>query len=65
MNGKKLLSDFFIDNKLSQSQKENTWVLTSDDEIIWILKKRIDNRFKLNEQTKRVCSIEIIDLQLH
>ena len=57
MNGKKKLSDYFSDNKFNIHQKEETWLLCSDDEIIWIVGERSDNRFKVNELTKKVFKI--------
>ena len=47
MKGKKKLSDYFIDKKISVSEKEKTWVLTSDDNIVWILGEQIDDRYKI------------------
>lgn len=55
MKGRKKTSDFFIDNHYSQSKKENTWVLTtSNDEIIWIVGARADNRFRIGASTQQV-----------
>lgn len=54
MKGKKKLSDFFIDKKLSISQKENTWLLTSNGKIAWIIGQRIDDRFKITDKTLKI-----------
>lgn len=54
MKGKKKLSDFFNDEKMSILEKEKTWILTtSKNEIIWVVGKRLDNRFKNNISTKK------------
>lgn len=57
MMGKKKLSDFFKDSKFTLSQKEQTWVLCSNNKIIWIIGHRIDNRFKVTEETKNILQL--------
>ncbi len=60
MNKKKKMSDFLIDNKISLIEKENIYVLTSDENIIWIVGHRIDNRFKITDETKDIIKITYI-----
>ena len=56
---KKKLKKFFVDEKVSLADKENIWVVTSGERIVWVAGYRIDERFKVGEQTKQVYSIAI------
>ena len=57
MKQKKKLSDFFIDNKLSLFAKAKIFVLTSEEQIVWIIGHRLDNRFKIEPTTGKVLRI--------
>ena len=59
MEGKKKLSKYFKDEKYSQFDKENQWVLTSDNEVVWIIGKRADRRFISNKNSKKRMYISI------
>jgi len=60
MKGQKKLSDFFIDKKISVTQKENTLLLTSNGKIIWVIGHRIDERFKITEKTDTIYIAELV-----
>ncbi len=62
MDGIKKVSDFFIDSKLSLADKENTWILTSAGEIVWIVGMRLDDRFKITEKTKNILLLTLMDV---
>ena len=57
MNGKKKLSKYFKDEKYSLLDKENQWLLCSEDQIIWVIGKRADNRFINKETTQNNIKI--------
>ena len=58
MNGKKKLSKYFKDEKISILDKEKIWLLCSEDQVAWVIGKRLDNRFRITDKTKNTLKIE-------
>ncbi len=59
LNGKKKLSKYFKDEKLSINEKENSWLLCANNEIVWVIGRRLDNRFKITKNTSSILKMEL------
>jgi len=61
MAGFKKLSDLFVDKKLNNFEKEYVRVLENgNNEIIWVVNVRMDDRFKITANTKQILRIEYL-----
>jgi tRNA(Ile)-lysidine synthase len=60
-NSKKL-HDFFIDEKIPYSKRRFLPVFTDSEKILWIGKLRLDERVKLDKNTKKILYIKIFDV---
>jgi len=60
MHGKsKKVSKLFKDEKLSLIEKEKTWILCSENQIVWVVGIRQDERFKIENTTNKILKIEL------
>lgn len=57
MNGRKKVSDFLIDQKVSMAEKERQFVLLSDNEIAWLVGRRTSDDFRITDKTDKVLRI--------
>ena len=57
MKGSKNVSDFLNDLKLEPSQKKKQFVLLNNNNIVWVVGQRIDNRFRITDKTKEVLEL--------
>lgn len=60
MTGKKKVSDYLTDKKMTLFEKEKQYVVCSEGHIVWLVGERIDDRFKVTDRTKRVLVLRII-----
>jgi len=59
LQGRKKLSKYFKDEKMSLLEKENIWLLCSKNEIVWVIGKRLDDRYKITNKTKKILKITL------
>lgn len=59
MKNYKKVSDFLIDRKTPLLLKNNTLLLTSGEEIVWVVGMRIDDRFKITSNSKNALKITV------
>ena len=57
MNGSKLISDLFTDLKFSEKEKNETWLLEADGEIVWVLGYRASQTYKVSKNATRYLII--------
>ena len=59
MKGTKKISDFLSDEKISSLEKKERLVLTNSGRIVWVIGLRIDERFKVTTETKKILKLTI------
>ena len=58
--GRQKLKKFFIDHKVSRSQRAKCPIVLSRNEIIWVVGQRLDNAVKIGPQTRRILKAELL-----
>lgn len=56
----KKVSDFFVDAKFSAVEKAGCRLLLSGGEVAWIAGRRLDERFKVTDATRRVLRVTVV-----
>lgn len=59
MKGRKKLSDFFTDLKMSLFEKESQWLLCSGEEIVWVIGRRISHLCRITQESKTICRVSV------
>lgn len=59
MKGKQKISKYFKDHKFNRFRKEETWLLCSGEDIVWIVGERSDDRFKVDSVTREIYTISL------
>jgi len=60
LNGFKKVKDIFIDKKVPREERKRIPILESQGDIVWVGGIRVDHRYRVTEDTKRIlrCKIE-------
>lgn len=58
--GSQKLQDYFTNEKLSSMEKAQVWILTSGDDIVWIVGMRLDHRYRVTPETQAVTMVKWI-----
>ena len=59
MKGRKLDSDYLTDCKVSTAERKRQLVVTCGQDIIWLLARRPDNRFRVTDKTSKQLILTI------
>lgn len=59
MRGQKKVSDYLIDTKVAVTNKEQQCTLCTGETIMWLIGRRIDDRFKVTETSKKAIKITL------
>jgi len=59
MEGEKKVKDFFIDQKIPLTQRREIPLLFFQNQLLWIAGLRLDHRFRLKPESRRVLQVEL------
>ncbi len=59
LNGSKKIQDLYSDLKLNLFQKKDTWILESEDKIVWVIGFKADKRFCVDNKTEQILKIVV------
>jgi len=57
MAGRKKIGDYLTDQKVPIVERKRQFVLVSGEDIVWVVGRRTDERFRVDTHTERVLKI--------
>lgn len=60
LKGSKKLKEYFIDEKIPRDERDNVFLIADGKEIVWVLGKRLSNKYKITKDTKEAIMINIL-----
>ncbi|MCP5004061.1 MAG: tRNA lysidine(34) synthetase TilS, partial [Planctomycetes bacterium] len=64
-NGSKKLKDFFIDSKIPRRKRATVPIVTMQDQPIWVVGYRIDDRIRVSEKTEKLLIMKAEKVEKH
>jgi tRNA(Ile)-lysidine synthase len=61
----KKVSDFFIDEKVPLHERWNTLVVEDAGRIVWLIGRRLDERFRVQPETGKCVKFQVIWTEEH
>lgn len=61
---KKKLQDYFVDEKIPRDERDAVPLLISGNNIVWVIGYRLDERYRVDKDTKRVLKFEVKPLRI-
>lgn len=58
--GRKSLKDYLINEKIPQAERDRILLLADGEHIVWVIGRRISERYKIDGQTKTVLEIQVM-----
>lgn len=56
--GRKKLKQYFVDQKISQEDRDKVWIAADGDDVLWIVGYRQSQKYQITEQTKKILEIK-------
>lgn len=60
LKGTKKLKEYFIDEKIPKEERDNIFLIADGREIVWVLGKRLSDKYKITGSTKEAIMINIM-----
>lgn len=64
-HGTRLVADFLAERGLSVFERQHQWLVYHDNDIVWVVGHRIDDRFRITETTKEIMKLSIAHSNTH
>ena len=59
--GRKLLQDYFVNEKIPREERGQTYLLAEASHVIWVLGHRISEYYKVTENTNKILEVKILE----